>query len=209
MLKIDLLADKLFKKEDQEKVDEYISKLFEGLHSTNKKFNLLISLLLVSISAHFLFSLGISENISFMGFSISDKKLIDIWYLLIPSVIFLTTTIVGYMRVYQQGLLTELYYRFREEEFHTESFRLFFPTTIASALDLLRRQNDFISKAAALFPSIFFALGSILLPIGYIANGYLTAFNTYGYSTELIISVSLSALLIFHGMVILKLSMKL
>ena len=196
MLKVNQIIDGFSNTEDSDKVNEYINKLLIELSASNKKFNFYISLLIIAIAMHFLFINGYLDNVSFKGLKVTNRLFVDTWDLIIPSFLYLTISVFGYMRIYQQGVLTALYYNFKPIEYETGVFRLLFPASIPYALDLIRRQNDISSKIVILFPSLFFALGSLWLPIHYIYFSYRTLFISYGSTSELIVSAILSFILL-------------
>ena len=209
MLKVNQLVDEVTLDQSPEEINEYISKLSTEMALSNKKFNQYISLLILAIAGHFLFTNGYIKTISFMSLKVESKKLIDIWFLLVPSALYLIVSIFGYMRIYQQGVLTELKYRFKPNEYHSGFFRLLFPANIPYALDLLRRQQDRASKYVIVFPTIFFALGTLSFPISYLYINYVSLYATYGSPIELIVSSILSLLLVLHGFFILSLGTRL
>lgn len=197
-----------FSEDDSERVDKYIDLLRDALKSTNSKFNYYTVLLITSILSYHLYVYDHLNDIKLLGFRVNDFDLIQKWFPIVPSLIFLLTTTIGYLRVYQQETIEWLLAKNRPKEYGSDIYRLTFPCSHILGLDILRRQKDISAKFAAVIPALTFVFGSILAPILYISWAYSRAFQKFGTDNNLIMSTVVSSFLIINGIVIIIQSQK-
>ena len=143
-----------------------------------------------------------------MGVKVSNTLLVRKWFLVVPSILFVIQTFIGYLRVYQQKSIEWLFIIYYPDEFNSGIYRLTFPANYMLGLDILQRQSSKISKAIAFVPSFFLAYGSVVAPAYYIYWAYSKAFRDLGADWQLIVSAILSIILIIHGFMIIFRSQK-
>lgn len=211
MERMDVLKDSVissFAENDLARVDKYIDSLRESLKSTNAQFGRFTFLTILSVFSYHLYIEDKLREISAFGIILHDHDLLVKWFLVVISSLFMLTASIGYLRVYQGEAIEWLLAKYRPSEFKSGIYRLTFPASYILGLDVLRRQNSCSAKAVAAFPGIALTLFSVLMPILYVYWAYRRAFNTYGLDLQLIISSFISALLIVHGILIIRESQK-
>ena len=189
-----------FEDGDLDRVDEYIKSVRDSLKSTNSKFGALELLLVVSILSYHFYVNGQLIEVSAFGLKIRDVELIKKWFLIVPSLVFLIGTSIGYRRVYQQESIEWLLAKYRPKEFKSGIYRLTFPSNYILGLDILRRQKGRMAKSIATLTGLLLFTGSITAPIWYICWAYNKAFVELGPDHGLIISASISGILLLSGL---------
>jgi len=192
-----------FEDGDLDRVDKYVDSVRDSLKSTNSKFGALTLLLVISILSYHFYVNGQLSEMSAFGLKIKDIVLIKKWFLIVPSLIFLLTASIGYLRVYQQESIEWLLAKYRPKEYKSGIYRLTFPSSYILGLDVLRRQKSRIAKSIAMLAGTPLALGSIAAPIWYICWAYNKAFMELGADSSLIISGSISGILLVCGLCII------
>jgi hypothetical protein len=197
-----------FEDGDLSRVDEYIRSIRDSLKSTNSRFVSLEFLLLVTILSYHFYVNGQSIEILAFGLKIRDVELIKKWFLIVPSLVFLISTSIGYLRVYQQETIEWLTVKYRPKEFKSGIYRLTFPSNYILGLDILRRQKGRTAKPIAILTGLLLFSGSTFAPIWYIYWAYKKAFLELGPDYGLIISASISGILLLNGLGIIVESQK-
>jgi len=192
-----------FEDGDLDRVDKYVDMIRDSLKSTNSRFGSLTLLLIISIFSYHLYINGQLSEISAFGLKIKDTVLIKKWFLIVPSLIFLLTTSIGYLRVYQQESIEWLLAKYRPKEYKSGIYRLIFPSSYILGLDVLRRQKSIIARSIATLAGTVLALGAVAAPIWYIYWAYNKAFMELGRDTGLIINCSVSGILLVCGLCII------
>lgn len=198
----------LFDDSEIDRVDYHIDKIKESLSTTNRLFITYVSFLGLSIIAFHLYIYGYLYEINIFGQKLSQFILIKRWFLLIPSILFFLSSLLGYLRVYQMECIEWLIAKHRNKEFTSEIFRLALPSSYILGLDILRRQNDKWIKLIASIPSIILAFGTIIIPILYVNCMYGRILKDLLFDYQTIVSCLISNLFIICGILIIRFSQR-
>lgn len=197
-----------FNDENPGEVDKYINLIRDSLKSTNSKFHSYTLLLIISLVAYHLYANHYLREISVLSFRISDDDFIRKWYLVIPSIIYVVTASMGYLRVFQQESIEWILARYRPKEYASGIYRLTFPSNYILGIDIMRRQKSTTTKIIAYIVTLPLAFGSIIAPMWYILWAYSNTFEEIGGNISLVTSFSASSILLICGLGIIIKSQK-
>lgn len=167
----------LFNDSEIERVDYYVEKISESLKNTNKLYITYQILILITIISYFLIIQGQIQEITLLGVTFSDLIFLKRYFLLVPSVLFFASTLIGYHRTYQVKCIELLLAKYRNNEFNSNIFRLTFPSNFFHGLDLMKRQDTKWIKYFVIIPNVLSFVCLVVAPILYINFTYYNVLN--------------------------------
>lgn len=204
MSKIQTLIESAFDEGDLDRVDKYIDDIRASLESTNQQFSRYTILLLLSLFSYHLVLLGQTNEVSVLGVTLGSKSFIIKWFLILPSVLLLLQSTMGYLRVYQQESIEWLIAKYRKKEYESGLYRVVFPSSHILTMDLMRRTGTDISTFSQNFITGILALFTVVLPSLYIVGAYVFAISIYQGDLQLIVSLVISLSIIFQNIYIIR-----
>jgi hypothetical protein len=198
----------LFEENENDRVDYYIDKIRDSYTSTNKLFMSLMALQVFSIITYFLFIYKKIDKVAIFGLETSDIEFVKTWFLLIPSILFLINSYVGYLRVYQKEGIEWLLCKYRNKEYKSYIFRLTFPSNHILGMEILQSQESKFAKAVNYIPTLLIAFISTLGPITLTFLGYREQFETTEITIYLKISFIISSICYLCGIFVIWRSQK-
>jgi hypothetical protein len=198
----------LFEEGEEERADYYIDKIRDSYATTNKLFMSLMVLQTLSLITYFLFIFKKIDKVSIFGLETSDPVFVKTWFLIIPSILFLINSYVGYLRVYQKEGIEWLLSKYRNKEFKSNIFRLTFPANHILGMEILQLQESKFIKIINYIPVLIIAFISVLGPITLTFIGYREQFESIELGLYLKISIVISFACYLCGIFVMKQSQK-
>jgi hypothetical protein len=198
----------LFEEDENDRVDYYIDKIRDSYASTNKLFMALMALQALSIITYYLFIYKKIDKIAIFGMETSNIEFIKTWFLLIPSVLFLINSYVGYLRVYQKEGIEWLLCKYRNKEFKSNIHQLTFPSNYILGMEILQSQESRFVKIINYVPTFLIAFISTLGPIILTLIGYREQIETTEINFYLKISFTISSICYLFGIFVIKQSQR-
>lgn len=198
----------LFEEGEEERADYYIDKIRDSYATTNKLFMSLMFLQTLSLITYFLFIFKKIDKVSIFGLETSDPVFVKTWFLIIPSILFLINSYVGYLRVYQKEGIEWLLSKYRNKEFKSNIFRLTFPANHILGMEILQLQESKFIKIINYIPVLIIAFISVLGPITLTFIGYREQFESTELSLYLKLSIVISFTCYLCGIFVMKQSQK-
>jgi uncharacterized membrane protein len=198
----------LFEEGEEERADYYIDKIRDSYATTNKLFMSLMFLQTLSLITYFLFIFKKIDKVSIFGLETSDPVFVKTWFLIIPSILFLINSYVGYLRVYQKEGIEWLLVKYRNKEFKSNIFRLTFPANHILGMEILQLQESKFIKIINYIPVLIIAFISVLGPITLTFIGYREQFESTELSLYLKLSIVISFTCYLCGIFVMKQSQK-
>jgi hypothetical protein len=198
----------LFEEGENDRVDYYIDKIRDSYAVTNKLFISLIVLQAFSIITYYLFIFKKIDKVAIFGWETSDPEFVKTWFLIIPSILFLINSYVGYLRVYQKEGIEWLLCKYRNKEFKSNIFRLTFPANPILGMEILQLQESKLVRIINYVPVFIIAFISILGPITLTFIAYRDQFEINETSLSLKISIVISFTCYLCGIFVMKQSQR-
>ncbi len=188
-----------FENNEIERIDKNIDSIKVSLMESNQKFTRYTLLIFISLFSYQLVFMGELSEVSILGIKLSNKDAILKWFLIIPSILLLLQSLIGYLRVYQQESIEYLLAIHRNKEYLSGLYRVAYPANHILALDLMRRTKTNISTKTLNILTNTMALFTISAPSIYIGVMYIQCFIVYGFEWQIIISSIISLTLIWQS----------